>query len=125
MLIIHRELVKGSGLESILSGSELLIVGTGAMVKVNHLKQAQFCLQESVCAIYAKLREAQASSGLTLSPVEWLDLKAAENPMCPYWKMILDLQIDILLFIPVNTRIQLPFVCLVPEKPDEMDFCHE
>ena len=52
-----------------------------------------------MCAIYAKLREAHASSGSTLSPVEWLNSKSAENPMCLYWKMILDLQIDILLFI--------------------------
>ena len=99
LLVIHGELIKGSGLESILSASNLSIVGTGAMVNVNHIKQARYCLQVSVCAIYVKLREAHTCSGSTLSPMEWLKLKAGENPMCLYWKMILDLQIDILLFI--------------------------
>ena len=31
--------------------------------------------------------------------MEWLKEKANENPMCLYWKMIMCLQIDILLFL--------------------------
>ena len=49
LLVIHDELIKGSGLESVLSASDLSIIGTGAMVNVNITKQARYCLQVSVC----------------------------------------------------------------------------
>ena len=99
LLVIHGELIKGSGLESILSASNISIIGTEAMVNVNQVKQARYCLQVSLCATYQKLKEAHSSSGSTLTPMEWLKEKADENPMCLYWKMIMCLQIDILLFL--------------------------
>ena len=95
-LVIHGELIKGSGLESILSASNFSIIGTEAMVNVNHIKQAHYCLQVSVGATYQKLKEAHSSSVSTLTPMEWLKEKADENPMCLYWKMIMCLQTDIL-----------------------------
>ena len=43
LLVIHGEIIKGSGLESILSASSLFIIDTGAIVNVNHIKQARYC----------------------------------------------------------------------------------
>ena len=44
MLVIH--------LYQILKNYGLSIIGTGAVVNANHVKQARYCLQVSACAIY-------------------------------------------------------------------------
>ena len=40
MLVIHGELIKGSGLYEILKNNGLSIIDTGAAVNANHVKQA-------------------------------------------------------------------------------------
>ena len=66
LLTTHGELVKGSGLENILSACDLSIIGTGALVNVNHIKQARYCLQVSIAAIFTKSKEAHGASGSNL-----------------------------------------------------------
>ena len=59
--------MKGNGLNKILSASNISIIGTEAMINVNHIKQARYCMQVSLCAIYKKLTEAHQASGSDLS----------------------------------------------------------
>ena len=42
--------MKGNGLNKILSASNISIIGTEAMINVNHIKQARYCMQVSLCA---------------------------------------------------------------------------
>ena len=58
LLIIHGEVIKGSGLQEILEKNKFSILGTGTAVNANHIKQARYCLQVIICVIYGKLTEA-------------------------------------------------------------------
>ena len=51
-LVRHGEIIKGSALEKILSSKDLSIIGTSAVVDVNDIKRARFCLQVAACAIF-------------------------------------------------------------------------
>ena len=88
-----------------------LLIDTGAMVNVNHIKQARYCLQVSICLIYIELKKAHSATRSSLSPMEWFKSKTAENLICHYWNMILCLKIDFLLgsFFPFVNRI---FTCM-------------
>ena len=44
MLAILGELIKGSGLYEILKNNGLSLIGTGAVINANHVKQARYCL---------------------------------------------------------------------------------
>ena len=72
ILTVHRELIKGSGLYNILLNNNLSVIGTGALVNANHIKQARYCLQVSLCVLYIKLTEAKDKSNSSLTPIEWL-----------------------------------------------------
>ena len=52
MQIIHGELIKGSGLENVLSNIDMSIIGTGALVHASHIKQARYCFRVSFCALF-------------------------------------------------------------------------
>ena len=99
MLTIYGELTKGSGLENILSNMDMLIIGTGALVHANHIKQVRYCLQVSLCALFLKLKDVKDESGLTLSSLEWLEKLKSQNERCYYWYLILTLKTDILLHV--------------------------
>ena len=99
ILTIHGELIKGSGLENVLSNIDISIIGTGSVVNANHIKQSRYCLQTSLCALFIKLKAAKEKSGSTLSVFEWLELRKNQNDMCYYWYLIFTLQLDILLYI--------------------------
>ena len=99
LLLIHGELIQGSGLYEILHINNVSIIGTGAVVRANHIKQARYCLQVALCAIYLKLKDALNEEGSATSPIEWLKSKAKISQMCNYWHIIMKLQIEILLFI--------------------------
>ena len=73
MLTIYGELIKGSGLENVLSNIDMSIIGTGALVPANHIKQACYCVQVSLCALFLKLNDEKDKSGSTLSSLEWLE----------------------------------------------------
>ena len=99
ILTIHGELIKGSGLENVLSNIAMSIIGAGSVVNANHIKQSHYCLQTSLCALFIKLKAAKEKSGSTLSVFEWLELRKNQNHMCYYWYLIFTVQLDILLYI--------------------------
>ena len=57
MPTIHGELIKDSGLENVLSNIDISIIGARAVVHANHIKQARYCLQVSLCALFLKLKD--------------------------------------------------------------------
>ena len=99
ILTIHGELNKGSGLYKVLSNSNLPIIGTGALLNANYIKQARYCLQVSLCALYIKLTDAKDKSNSSLTPTEWLQERKNDNGMSYYWYLIVMLEMDILLYI--------------------------
>ena len=92
LLIVHGELIKGSGLYDILSNNNFSIIGTGAVVYANHIKQTCYCLQV-VCTIYLKLKDACIASNSSQKPMLWLEQNKKSNQMCYNWGMILNLEI--------------------------------
>ena len=84
ILTIHGELNKGSGLYKVLSNSNLPIIGTGALLNANYIKQARYCLQVSLCALYIKLTDAKDKSNSSLTPTEWLQERKNDNGMSYY-----------------------------------------
>ena len=73
MLIILGELIKGSDLENILPNIDMSIKENGALPHTNHVKQAGYCLQVSLCALFSTLKDAKEKSGLILCSLEWLE----------------------------------------------------
>ena len=99
LLNMHGELIRGSGLYELLENNEFSIIGTGAVVNANHIKQARYCLQVTLSALYLKLTEARSSDKTNLSPMLWLKEEKNVRDMCFYWHLILKLEIEILLFV--------------------------
>ena len=77
LLTMHGELIQGRGLYELLENNEFSIIGTGAVVNANHIKQARYCLQVTLSTLYLKLTEARSSDKTNLSPMLWL--KEQEN----------------------------------------------
>ena len=93
LLIVHDELIKGKGLYDILSNNNFSIIGTGAVVNANHIKQAHYCLQIVVCTIYSRLKDACIASNSSQKSMLWLEQNKKNNQMCYNWGMILNLEI--------------------------------
>ena len=68
------------------------------LVNATDTKRARYTMQVAACAIYEISREAHANSQSQLTIREWLDEKC-ENVTCLYWKNILELQLNILIYI--------------------------
>ena len=98
-LVMHGEIIKGSGLEKILSSNDLSIIGTSAIVDVNDIKRARYCLQVAACTVFRKLKDAFVQSNSLLPILDWLQHRSKESEMCFYWKLILDFQVLVLVFI--------------------------
>ena len=73
MLTTHGELIKGSGIENISSNTDMSNIGTGAQVHASNIKQARYCLQVPLCALFLKLNDAVDKLGSMLSSFEWLE----------------------------------------------------
>ena len=99
LLVIHGQLIEGSGLLEILTENKFSMIGLSAVVDVNNIKRARYTLQITLCALFTKLREAASASGTDLSPYDWLAQNCKENTSFLYWKSVIDLQITILLYI--------------------------
>ena len=69
MPAIHGELIKDSGLENILSNINMPIIETWALAHANHIKQARYCFQVSLCALFLRLKDKKNKSGLTCPDV--------------------------------------------------------
>ena len=57
-LVMHGEIIRGSGLEKILYSNDLSIIETSAVVDINDVKHARYCLQVAACAVFQKLKDA-------------------------------------------------------------------
>ena len=96
LLVIHGQLINGSGLPDILTQNKFSMIGLGAVVNVNNIKRA---LQISLCALFSKLEEAAANSMTNLPAYDWLCKKATESASFLYMKMIIDFEMNLLIFV--------------------------
>ena len=54
-------------------------MGIGGLVQANHIKQAHYCLQVSLCTLFLKLKDAKDKPGSMLSSLEWLEQSKSQN----------------------------------------------
>ena len=99
ILVIHGELIDGSGLCEILSKSNMYIFETQNLLTASHVKTTGYCIEAAASVIYLKLIEAHRMSSSDLEPNEWLEEVSKTSPMCSYWNMILGFQHKILLYV--------------------------
>ena len=76
ILILCSSLIEGSGLNKIMNSCGLSIVGTDSLVTVNH-----------------------DESGDKEPVMEWLKDQCDKSEMCHYWYLILDLMLNLLIFV--------------------------
>ena len=77
----------------------LFIVLADSLVTVNDIKRARYCLQVRACVIYLKLKQVNMDNGSKELILSLLANKSKINEMCVYWKLILELMVDVLVFI--------------------------
>ena len=73
---MHGQLADGSGLKEILETCSLVIIGASAVVDVNQIKGALYCVQVVLCSLHRRLVEAAKTDHSLLEPYEWLCKKA-------------------------------------------------
>ena len=88
--VLHGQLIKVSGLMEILNLQKLSTFRFSAVVNVDSIKRATFCIynciQVTLSTLYIKLNEATALDNLNNAcPYDWLRPKSAENEMCFFW----------------------------------------
>ena len=89
LLVLHGQLIKGSGLMKILNLQKLSTIQFSAVVDVNSIKRATYCIQVTLSTFYLKLNEAVALDNLNgACPYDWLRQISAENEMCIFCKMV-------------------------------------
>ena len=100
LLVTHGQVMEGSGLREILEACSLATIGVGTgVVDVNQIKRARYCVQVTLCSLYRKLVHAVKSDGSTLDPWKWLEEKSLSSSMAHYWSLVINLQIEILVFV--------------------------
>ena len=99
LLVIHGQLIHGSGLPEVLSQCSLATIGVSVVVDVNQIKRARYCIQVNLCALYQKLCVAVKKDESPLHPLQWLGEKSKTSGMCYFWRMVTNLQIEILIFV--------------------------
>ena len=97
-LVIHGQMIKGSGLLEILTEHKFSMIRLSAVVDVNNIKRARYTLQITLCSLFNQLREAMPSNLTDLSPCHWLSQKSKDSTFL-YWKCVIDLQVLILLYV--------------------------
>ena len=89
LLVLNGQLIKGSGLMKILNLQKLSTIQFSAVVDVNSIKRATYCIQVTLSTFYLKLNEAIALDNLNGAfPYDWLRQISAENEMCIFCKMV-------------------------------------
>ena len=96
---MHGDLIKGSGLDSILAHTNLSTIETSIIVNVNNIKRSRYCLQVAICVIYKLLKEAHVDSQSILSLFDWLGERSKISQMAYYWRLILNFQTQVLIFV--------------------------
>ena len=99
---IHGQMIKGSGLLEVLNHLNFTTLGVSGLstnADVNSIKRARYCIQVTLCALYKKLTEAVESDGATMSPFEWLSQQGKTSQSCFYWKLVMEYQSHLLVFV--------------------------
>ena len=99
ILGLHVDLIKGSGLDSVLAHTNLSTIDASTIVDVNNIKRSRYCLQVAICIIYKLLNEAHADSQSNLSLLDWLEERSKISQMAYYWRLRLNIQIQVLIFV--------------------------
>ena len=99
ILGFHGDLIKGSGLDSLLSHTNLSTIDISTIVDVNNIKRSRYCLQVAICVIYELLKESDTDSHRNLSLFDWLEERSEISQMAYYWRLILNFQIQVLIFV--------------------------
>ena len=79
LLVTHGQFIEGSGLREILETCSLATVEVGAVVDVNQIKRARYCVQVTLCPLYRKLVDEVKANGVTLDPWKWLEQKSLSS----------------------------------------------
>ena len=96
-LLVYSDFIKGSGLEIV--PHLKLTDGTSAAVDVSDINHSRYCLQVSVVVIYTLLKKAHVENGNPLSVLDCVDEAAKHSQMCSYWKMILNFEVLLLIYM--------------------------
>ena len=99
ILGLHGDLIKGSGLDSALADTNLWTISTPTIVDANNIKRSRYCLQVAICVNYELLKEAHADSQSNLSLFDWLEERSKIRQMAYYWRLTLNFQIQVLIFV--------------------------
>ena len=99
LLAIHGQLIEGSELTETLTLYNFSTIGLSAIIDTSHIKRARYAIQVTVCSLFIKLQEATLKDASKLDPYTWLVEKSKSNEMCFIWKIILDLEMNILIFV--------------------------
>ena len=99
ILLLCGSLIEGSRLNKIMVSCGLSIVGTDSLVSVNHIKRARYCIQVAACVMFSLLTSAQETSGDKSPVLQWLKNQSDESEMCHYWYVIIDLMLNVLIFV--------------------------
>ena len=75
------------------------IIGTQYLLTSSHVKITSYCIKVAASAIYLKLIEAHWMLSSDLETIEWLEVVSRMRLMCNCWRMILNLQLEILLCV--------------------------
>ena len=120
-LVTHGQFIEGSGLREILDAYSLATIGVGAVVDVNQIKRGRYSVQLTLCSLYGKLVDAVKADGSTLHPRKWLEEKSLSSSMAHYWSLVINLQIEILVF-DLNQRRQFSLICTIIKESFKVVF---
>ena len=97
-LTVHGDLIKGTGLLSILKQSGLSVIGLQTSVAdVNSIKKARYALQVTAPCLYKLLDQAYQAANSELSLDKWAS--SQNSVMFKYWYGVLNHQIDTLMLV--------------------------
>ena len=98
-MVTHEQFINGSGLRELLQTCSLPTIGLGVVIDVNQIKRTRYCVQFTFCSLYRKLVDAVKADGSTLEPWKWLEEILLSSSMAHYWSLVINLQIEILVFV--------------------------
>ena len=95
ILLLCGSLIKGSGLDKIMTSCGLLIVGTTSKVLVNHIKRARYYIQVSACVMFSLSKWEKWWQRPCTAMVK---NQSEEREMCHNWYIIIGLMLNLLIF---------------------------
>ena len=70
-----------------------------SLVSVNLIKRARYYIQVAPCVMFSLLTSAHKKSGDKSPVLQWLKNQSEESEMCHYWYIIIDLMLNLLIFV--------------------------